>query len=181
MPYKISITNSPWASKGNCKPPTLTAPSFMDMVKVFPLPFLLQVQCKAESELETKMHFPAIISAFLYTLSYCKTFISLPVCAQLIVYVCPYKSKYSIVFPSGRRQTASTIIESRMLEGWSKDFCFFFIKMVMHKCKVSLTGHTNKHWFLEALQTYHMLPVALRVRPGKGLAEFFNFPSSLII
>jgi len=25
------------------------------------------------------------------------------------------------------------------------------------------------------------LPVALRVIPGKGLAEFFNFPSSFII
>ena len=110
MTHKISMTNSPWASKGNCKPPTWTAP-FMDTVKVLPLPFLLQVQCEADSELETKMHFRAIICTFWYTLSYCKTFISLPVCAQLIFYVCTYKSKYSIMFPSGRRPTASTTID----------------------------------------------------------------------
>ena len=71
-------------SKGNCKPPTWTAPSFMDTVKVLPLSFLLQVQFKAESELETKMHLHTIICTALYTLSYCKTFIFLPVCAQLI-------------------------------------------------------------------------------------------------
>jgi len=56
----------------------------MDTVKVLPLSFLLQVQFKAESELETKMHLRTIICTALYTLSYCKTFISLPVCAQLI-------------------------------------------------------------------------------------------------
>ena len=44
----------------------------MDTVKVLPLPFLLQVQFKAESELETKMHLRTIICTALYTLSYVK-------------------------------------------------------------------------------------------------------------
>jgi len=38
--YKISMTNSPSASKGNCTPPNRIAPSFMDTLKVLLFPVL---------------------------------------------------------------------------------------------------------------------------------------------
>ena len=44
--YKISMTNSPRVSKGNCTPLTRTAPSLMDTLKVLLFPVLLQAQHK---------------------------------------------------------------------------------------------------------------------------------------
>lgn len=175
------MTNSPWTSKGNCKPPTWTAPSFMDTVKVLALPFLLQVQCKAESGLETKMHLCNNLYILVHPVLLQNVHFPLCMCTSYFICLHSYKSKYSITFPSGRRQTASTIIDHTCWRSGVRTsvFFFFFIKMVLRK--LSSTGNTNTHWFLEVLQTYHMLPVALSVRPGKGLAEFFNFPSSFII
>ena len=141
--YKISMTNSPWVSKGNCTPPIWTAPSFMDTRKVLLFPDSLQLQ-HSVLNIKHKYIFCSIIKMKVY-LSRCK---------------------------GTPREEHEVQPEFSYMD--LKTFWYGLEEGNYPRQEININIHG-------AIQTYHMLPLALRLTPGKGFTKFFSCPSSFMV